>query len=104
MCMKGLGILLIVFGLLAAGSASATYSLGEVKGVPAGERFFTAVGGMLCCLTLVIPGIYLTTRGSNRHGTYRSRGRQPSPAGEPEPGSAVPVAPAAAARAVGADG
>jgi hypothetical protein len=93
--MKGLGILLIVFGVLAAASAAATYQLGEAKGLPAGRRLFNAAGGLLCCLSLVIPGsIFLASRDSKRSGTHRSRGRRrTSPSRKPGPNSATPVAP-----------
>ena len=76
--MKILGVLLIVFGLLAAASTAATYQMSEGQGLPADQRFFNAVGGMLCCLTLVIPGIFLLTRGAKRSGTERSGGRRGS--------------------------
>lgn len=104
--MKGLGVLLILFGLLAAGSMGTLNAQSEAQGVPPDQRFFQALGGACCSLTLIVPGIFMTLgRGKTRGGPYQRPSGARHPSGpESGEGSSEPDPPKPAMRAVGADG
>lgn len=100
--MKALGILLIVFGTLGGvGTAASQFRDGAAPGQ---ERFFQAIGGMIFCLVLVVPGfLLLNRRHSTESGTAPLRPRKKRPPREPEP-EPEPVTPPSPKHAVGADG
>ena len=70
--MKALGIVLIVFGVMAGASTASLNMQAEAKGAPQAERLGQAIGGSLCSLTLVIGGFFLARSGDKKSsGKYR---------------------------------
>lgn len=103
--MKGVGILLIVFGLLAGASSAASSAAAKAQDVPGEQRFFNALGGALCSLVLIVPGVYLVVSSGKPSGKYRARrGERAESVDERRPRSSAPVPPKPAAREIGADG
>ncbi len=81
---SALGILLIVFGVLAGASAASMNMKAEAQKLPPAERLGQAIGGMLCSLTLVGGGFILARAGSKKpkdrdqaNGVGRSRSGEP---------------------------
>ena len=73
--MKALGIILIVFGVLAGASTASLNMQAEAKGAPPAERIGQAIGGALCSLTLVIGGFLLARSADQKSsGRYRPPG------------------------------
>lgn len=71
--MKALGILLIVFGLMAGAGAASMNMKNEAQRKPQAERLGEAIGGALCSLTLVVAGAFLAWKSDRKppEGGYR---------------------------------
>jgi len=63
---SALGIVLIVFGVLAGASAASMNMNAEAQKLPPAERLGQAIGGALCSLTLVGGGFFLALSGGKK--------------------------------------
>ena len=68
--MKALGIVLIIFGVMAGASTASLNMQNEAKGMPPAQRLGQAIGGALCSLTLVGGG-FLLARSADKKSTDR---------------------------------
>ena len=71
--MKALGIVLIVFGVMAGVSTASLNMQNEAKGMPQAERLGQAIGGSLCSLTLVLGGFFLARASDKKSTDKRDR-------------------------------